>query len=46
MDKVVDILKKMSPDLKHIKLDKKASERFPDLLKVLKCHTLSTDYMI
>ena len=46
IDKVVDILKKMSPDLKHIKLDKKASEKFPDLLKVLKCHAQSTDYMI
>jgi len=46
MTKVVDTLKKISPDLKHIKLDKKQSDTFPELLKVLQCHAQSTDYMI
>jgi len=39
-------LKRIFPSLKHIKLDKKRAELFPGLLKVLECHTKSTDYMI
>jgi hypothetical protein len=36
----------ISPSLKHIKLDKKQAEQFPELQQVLKCHSQSTDYMI
>ena len=46
MDKVLEPLKGISPLLQHIKLDKKKAEAFPDLLKVLECHTQSTDCMI
>ncbi len=43
---VVGTLKRVCPSLEHIKLDKKRAELFPDLLKVLECHSKSTDYMI
>ena len=46
MDKVLEPLKGISPLLQHIKLDKKKAEAFPDLLKVLECHTQSADCMI
>ena len=46
MDKVLAPLKKISPLLKHIKLDKKKAEAFPELLTVLQCHTQCTDFMI
>ena len=46
MDKVLDVLKAIDPDLKHIKLDKKHANAFPELLRVLKCHAQCTDYMI
>ena len=46
MGKVLDKLKAIDPNLKHIKLDKKHGEAFPDLLHVLKCHAQATDYMI
>jgi len=46
MDKVVDTCKKIDPNIKHIKLDKKKSEKFPEILQVLKCHSQSTDFMI
>jgi hypothetical protein len=39
-------LRKICPSLEHIKLDKKKSQAYPDLLKVLDEHTQSTDYMI
>jgi hypothetical protein len=39
-------LKSINPSLQHIKLNKKRAESFPDLLKVMECHTRSTDYMI
>ncbi len=46
MGKVLDKLKAIDPNLKHIKLDKKHAESSPDLLHVLKCHAQATDYMI
>ncbi len=39
-------LKSISPSLQHIKLDKKRAESFPDLVKILECHSHSTDCMI
>ena len=39
-------LRRICPSLKHIKLDKKRAEEFPDLLQVLECHSQSCDYMI
>ena len=46
MDSVLRPLKKISPVLQHIKLDKKKADSFPELLLVLKNHTQSTDFMI
>ncbi len=46
MNKVLGSLQRISPSLKHIKLDKKQAKRFPKLLQFLKCHSGSTDYMI
>ena len=46
MVKVIDKLKAIDPTLKHIKLDKKHAEAFPNLLHVFKCHAQATDYMI
>jgi hypothetical protein len=46
MDKVLDKLKIIDTDLKHIKLDEKHAEAFLDLLYVLKCHARATDYII
>jgi len=43
---VLSALKCVSPNLKHIKLDKKQAQGFLDLLHVLESHTWSTDYMI
>ena len=43
---VLSALKRVSPNRKHIKLDKKRAQGFPDLLNVLECHTRSIDYMI
>ena len=46
MMQVLGPLKRIIPRLQHIKLDKKKAEAFPELLKVLKCHSRSTDFMI
>ncbi len=46
MIKVLCPLKSIIPSLQHIKLDKKRAESFPELVKVLECHTHRTDYMI
>jgi len=46
MAKVVDTLKKISPHLKFIKLNKKQTKTYPELVDVLKCHAQSTDCMI
>jgi len=46
MQDVLKPLKGISPRLQHIKLDKKKAEAFPELLKVLKCYTRSTEFMI
>ncbi len=45
-DDVLGPLKRISPGLQHIKLDKKKAEAFPELLKVLECHSRSSDFMI
>ena len=37
-------LRKISPLLQHIKLDKKKPKSFPELMLVLKNHTQSTDF--
>ncbi len=42
----MDKLKRIAPNLEHIKLDKKQSEAFPELLQVLQCHAQCTDYVI
>ena len=46
MDTVLRSLRDINTSLQQIKLDKKKAEAFPKLLKVLKWHTRSTDYMI
>ena len=46
IDKVLEPLRLINPLLQHIKLDKKKSEAFPELLEVLKCHTQSTEFMV
>ena len=46
MVRVLTISKAICPSLLNIKLDKKKAEAFLDLLKVLECHSRSTDYMI
>ncbi len=46
MINVLRPLKSISPSLQHIKLDKKRAESCPELVKVLECHSQSTDYMI
>ena len=46
MIKVLGLLKSISPCLQHIELDKKRAKSCPDLLKMLECHTESTNYMI
>ena len=46
MMKVLGPLKSINPTLQHIKLVKKRAKPFPELLKVLECHTQSTDYVI
>jgi len=45
MHKVLHPLRAINPNLRHIKLDKKKAEAFPELLKVFKCHTRSTEIM-
>ena len=46
MDTVLQPIRAIIPSLQHIKLDKKKAEAFPELLKVLKCHTWSPEFMI
>jgi len=46
MMNVLSALKRVSPNLKHIKFDKKQAQGFLDLLHVLDCQTRSTYYMI
>ena len=46
MMNVLRALKRVSPNLKHIKMDKKQAQGFPDLLHVLECHTRIIDYII
>ena len=47
VDNALQPLRATNPSLQHIKLDKKkADEAFSELLKVLKCHTRSTEFMM
>ncbi len=46
MSKVLRSLKRISPSLEHIKLDKKRVEETTELEQVLKGHSQSTDYTI
>jgi len=46
MEKVVEKFKIIDPKFKDIKLDKKKSEKFPDILQALKFHSQSTDFTI
>jgi len=46
LDKALDHLKKIDPMIQHVKLGKKKVKAFPDLLKVLRCHSSCTDFMI
>jgi len=43
---VLGPLNRISSRLQHIKVDKKKASSFPELFKVLKCHSRSIDFMI
>ena len=43
---VLDVLQKIEPGLNELKVTRKEAAKYPNLLKVLKNHTKSNDYMV
>ncbi len=44
---VLDVLRKIEPGLNELKITRKdAASKYPELMKVLKNHTRSSDYMV